>query len=147
MSVKCHSCVDHLMPCGLDAASPLEKIIKQTAGFIEAHHIHSDVCEVPRNCVAPVLSSLEPKAMFSLDAGDKPHVCSTCGKAYADRHRLKIHEYNHMDQKPHVCNVCGKSFGTNTRLKLHMRHHSGQCEALRRCALLQVHTSTFWPRG
>jgi KRAB domain-containing zinc finger protein len=41
---------------------------------------------------------------------EKPFVCSTCGKGFAQEGYMKIHEEIHSDVKKHECTFCGKSF-------------------------------------
>ena len=59
--------------------------------------------------------------------GERPHVCSACGKSYLTSHHLKVHyEAVHANNKNFICRFCGKGFSYSTSHKMHERTHGGK---------------------
>ncbi|XP_075393638.1 uncharacterized protein LOC142432369 [Tenrec ecaudatus] len=57
----------------------------------------------------------------------KPHVCSTCGKAFSKKSRLNLHQLSHNEEIPHRCCLCGEAFSKKHELtEHHQRSHKGQ---------------------
>uniref|UniRef100_A0A1B0CYR2 C2H2-type domain-containing protein n=1 Tax=Phlebotomus papatasi TaxID=29031 RepID=A0A1B0CYR2_PHLPP len=56
---------------------------------------------------------------------DKPHVCSTCGRAFKELSTLHNHERIHSGEKPFSCETCGKSFRQRVSYLVHRRIHTG----------------------
>lgn len=59
-----------------------------------------------------------------LRAGEKPHVCDVCGKAFSTSSSLNTHRRIHSGEKPHQCPVCGKRFTASSNLYYHRMTHS-----------------------
>ena len=53
---------------------------------------------------------------------DRQHVCSQCGKAFAEKSKLTTHLRSHSNERLFVCDVCGQAFKTNTILRCHIKY-------------------------
>ncbi|XP_067000885.1 zinc finger protein 502-like [Anabrus simplex] len=63
---------------------------------------------------------------FRTHMQEKPHVCSDCGAAFAQRSQLTVHRRVHSGEKPYKCKVCRQAFAHSTALKMHIRRHTGE---------------------
>ncbi|XP_041367267.1 zinc finger protein 2 homolog [Gigantopelta aegis] len=54
------------------------------------------------------------------------HVCSTCGKRYANCQYLKKHMDTHFGPKRFACEHCGKAFHVAASLRQHSKVHTGE---------------------
>nr|XP_033818223.1 zinc finger protein 135-like [Geotrypetes seraphini] len=58
--------------------------------------------------------------------GDKPYMCTECGKGFSRSTQLKDHWRTHTGERPYKCTECGKGFSRSTQLKDHRRTHTGE---------------------
>lgn len=59
--------------------------------------------------------------------GERPYICSTCGKSYTTRSNLQTHVISaHKEKKPHACGACNMTFAHPRLLRIHMRKHTGE---------------------
>ncbi|XP_060915637.1 zinc finger protein ZFP2-like [Labrus mixtus] len=58
--------------------------------------------------------------------GEKPFICSVCGKRLGYSGHLKTHMRTHTGEKPFSCSVCGKRFTQKCSLTQHMVLHTGE---------------------
>jgi hypothetical protein len=56
--------------------------------------------------------------------GEKPYMCTVCGRQFHRSDYLKLHSYSHTDERPFSCQICGKGFKMNYSLKLHLKNHN-----------------------
>ena len=57
--------------------------------------------------------------------GEKPHRCSVCSAAFAQKGSLTQHIRTHTGEKPYQCEICEKRFLLSSSLQAHKRkHHS-----------------------
>ncbi|XP_045860699.1 zinc finger protein 311 isoform X1 [Meles meles] len=59
-------------------------------------------------------------------AGEKPHACHECGKAFKTRKQLCVHRVTHTGEKPFRCAQCGKAFSSPSALCRHRKAHGGE---------------------
>lgn len=62
------------------------------------------------------------KCLHDIKVKDKPHQCSTCGKAFRYQNLLRLHENVHSTET-HTCPICQKTFPYVTYLIEHKKTH------------------------
>ncbi|KAG5837310.1 hypothetical protein ANANG_G00237940 [Anguilla anguilla] len=77
-----------------------------------------------------------PRAKRVLNSAEKPFGCGHCGKRFAVKRRLEMHERVHTGEKPHKvaqkeekvfsCTECGKTFSQKYSLKTHQIVHAAE---------------------
>ncbi|XP_077563234.1 zinc finger X-chromosomal protein-like [Haemaphysalis longicornis] len=57
-------------------------------------------------------------------AGERPHQCSHCDKAFMERRTLVDHLRIHTGERPFRCHLCPADFARKTTLDQHLRSHT-----------------------
>ncbi|XP_050311643.1 zinc finger protein 208-like [Anthonomus grandis grandis] len=108
-----------------------------TTHQIRNHRVNIEGTLLPNQC--PVCSKRysKPESLekhlkeIHLKKGphEKKHLCDTCGKGFATRSKLVVHERVHTGYKPYACTCCGKCF--TKRDYLDQTYQIGKVSALR----------------
>ncbi|XP_063371171.1 zinc finger protein 44-like [Cydia amplana] len=90
--------------------------------------------------------------------GQKPFLCTLCGKGYKRRETMVYHRKNHKSEKKFICDICSKTFNAPCKLQRHIVSHRADKFVLRYecpvCAHMfntkyhvQMHLSTHQKEG
>ncbi|KAJ8254205.1 hypothetical protein COCON_G00208170 [Conger conger] len=58
--------------------------------------------------------------------GKGTFVCVHCGKRFAKKQCLHVHQRIHTGERPYQCSECGRTFSKKCNLKFHQRTHTGE---------------------
>lgn len=72
-----------------------------------------DICETIINLTIIIY------AFINLFAGEKPHKCVVCGKAFSQSSNLITHQRKHNGYRPFSCGLCDKAFQRKVDLRRH----------------------------
>ena len=91
---------------------------------LNPHPRQKKVTAYPCNQCDTVLATPYSLKVHSLviHSKEKPHSCSVCSKAFAQKSHLTQHELMHSGKKNWLCSICGKNFAVPRNLKV--RHFS-----------------------
>ncbi|XP_015904840.1 zinc finger protein 883-like [Parasteatoda tepidariorum] len=68
--------------------------------------------------------------------GEKPHICSICGRGFRLKRDLRQHTFTHTGERPYPCDICGKKFADTSSRRKHFQIHTGEkpysCEICQR---------------
>ena len=64
--------------------------------------------------------------LFLFLKGEKPYMCTVCGKQFHRSDYLKLHSFQHTDERPFYCPICNKGFKMNYNLKIHLKNHESE---------------------
>ncbi|KAM9338389.1 uncharacterized protein ABDE67_017947 [Symphorus nematophorus] len=69
----------------------------------------------------------------------RPHLCSECGKRFANHQALSAHSRRHTGEKLYKCSDCGTEFAYKYTFERHMRQHSVKKPSTHTCTLCENH--------
>ncbi|XP_036984800.2 zinc finger protein 42 homolog [Artibeus jamaicensis] len=105
----------------------LVEFARTNAREIEENAPEKIVCPY-RECAKPLKTRDALRKHVLLVHGPRNHVCAECGKAFAEKSKLKRHFMVHTGERPFQCTFkgCGKRFSLAYNLRTHVRVHTGE---------------------
>ncbi|XP_032414284.1 telomere zinc finger-associated protein [Xiphophorus hellerii] len=97
---------------------------KNNDGVEECSNKGSAQCPV---CLKSFKSKYYLKVHNRRHTGEKPFVCSKCGKSYFRKENLSVHESRGCARvSTYICPTCSLSFNTKEELRVHVVSHTGE---------------------
>uniref|UniRef100_A0A2K6V1N9 Zinc finger protein 577 n=1 Tax=Saimiri boliviensis boliviensis TaxID=39432 RepID=A0A2K6V1N9_SAIBB len=94
-------------------------------------------------CVKPRSTKSQLSDHQKMHAGEKPHECSVCRRAFSRKAQLIQHQRTERGEKPHGYGKCGKTLKRKIQLTEHQRTHMGERpHECSECGKLTVHQKT-----
>lgn len=113
--------------------NPLQKFAvmigskKLTFRVVDAPKIHTGSFSNSETSASGTYESSGSSAVWSdheVNVKKPIYRCRTCGRAYAHKHPLLIHERTHIAGRPYQCPICTKCFARQVNYSIHMKLHA-----------------------
>lgn len=96
---------------------------------MESHGNNKTKCEIC-NKVVSIRYIQEHKKIHT---GTKDFQCSSCGKQFISRERLKRHMVRHFPEAKYKCDLCPKTYTRSDKLLYHRRSHDQEMSHTCQC--------------